>query len=264
MALFLFVHAHSPLHPGTGQSLGAVDQAVARDKATGYPYLPGSSLKGALRAKAAGNPDIKLVFGPDTSEAEKSSGSAVFGDANLLFLPVRTTKGLFAYVTTEYMLRRFKRDADLERFTPRPGSGPIGNFVSDGKNVAFDDLATVEKKDEGLLGQVLQLMPKELEAEVRPRAVCIAEDTFRLLLEQGLDLVTRVRIDAETHTADGGGLWLEENLPAETILVSLVGELRDKPKVETVVRKAAEGVTYLGGHVTVGRGRTQLHVGGAR
>ena len=46
MARLLFIQALSPLHAGTGQSIGAIDLAIARDRATGFPYLPGSSLKG--------------------------------------------------------------------------------------------------------------------------------------------------------------------------------------------------------------------------
>ena len=40
----LFLHALSPLHAGTGQGIGAIDLPIAREKATGIPYLPGSSL----------------------------------------------------------------------------------------------------------------------------------------------------------------------------------------------------------------------------
>ena len=46
-----FVHALSPLHAGTGQGAGIIDLPIAREKATGLPYLPGSSLKGTLRAR---------------------------------------------------------------------------------------------------------------------------------------------------------------------------------------------------------------------
>ena len=48
-ALLLFVHALSPLHVGIGQGVGLIDLPIAREKATGLPILPGSSLKGALR-----------------------------------------------------------------------------------------------------------------------------------------------------------------------------------------------------------------------
>src|SRR4051812_14096906 len=110
----LFIHALSPLHAGTGQSIGAIDLAIARDRATGYPYLPGTSIKGSLRGRAE---DIKLdanalkaVFGPDAAKASEHAGGVVFGDANLLLLPVRSLAGTFAWVTSPYLLARFARD----------------------------------------------------------------------------------------------------------------------------------------------------------
>ena len=47
-----FVHALSPLHAGTGQGAGILDLPIAREKATGLPFLPGSSLKGTLEHAA--------------------------------------------------------------------------------------------------------------------------------------------------------------------------------------------------------------------
>lgn len=271
MPQLLFIHAHSPLHPGTGRSLGAVDLAIARDKATGYPYLPGSSLKGALRAKAAAAPEMKAsvvtVFGPNTDVDDGSSGSgcAVFGDANLLFLPIASEKGLFAQVTTEYILERFLRDAG--------SAGPdganlkdIGTAVLDGAKVHFEDLGARDVRQAGpggLLRRALARIPAPLQKEILPRAVCVTDDDFRVLLDQGLDLVTRVRIDHDTNTAQSGGLWLEENMPAETMLWSVVGAFREGPAVERLINDLAPGETYLGGHVTVGRGRTKLYVGAA-
>lgn len=266
MTQLLFLHAHSPLHPGSGRSMGAVDLAVARDKTTGFPYLPGSSLKGALRAKASQGPqraDADRVFGGDVSDA--ASGCGVFGDANLLFLPIATERGLFAQVTSEYILTRFLRDAAQKRPTD-VDVNQIGSWVCDRGRVVFEDLGVRDVRQAGRgqpLHRALGLIPEKLRGEVLPRAVCVSDADFRVLLDQGLDLVTRVRIDSEKNTAAEGQLWLEENLPAETVLWSLVGALRDADKVHAMVKALEVGETYVGGHVTVGRGRTRLHAGGA-
>ncbi|PSM32302.1 type III-B CRISPR module RAMP protein Cmr4 [Haliangium sp. UPWRP_2] len=115
----LLVHALSPLHAGTGQSIGAIDLAIARDRATQYPYLPGSSLKGSLRDiaeqrdKQANGGEQKLLrhsFGPDTAKASEHAGALVISDANLLLLPVRSVAGTFAWVTSPYLLHRWNRD----------------------------------------------------------------------------------------------------------------------------------------------------------
>jgi CRISPR-associated protein Cmr4 len=39
----------TPLHIGAGQGLGHVDLPIVREAHTNFPYIPGTSLKGALR-----------------------------------------------------------------------------------------------------------------------------------------------------------------------------------------------------------------------
>ena len=77
-----FIHALSPLHAGTGQGVDVIDLPIARERATGLPLLPGSSLKGTLldayRA-AQGEPEAKRLFG--TTEA---ASKAQFTDQRLL------------------------------------------------------------------------------------------------------------------------------------------------------------------------------------
>src|SRR5947199_6912597 len=117
-----FVHALSPLHAGTGQGVGIVDLPTAREKATGLPFLPGSSLKGALRARCTNKDDCNKVFGPDPSniDSNENQASAVqFSDQRLLLLPLRSLAGTFAWVTSPYILRRLVRDMeDIETNPP--------------------------------------------------------------------------------------------------------------------------------------------------
>jgi CRISPR-associated protein Cmr4 len=108
----LFLHALSPLHAGTGQSVGAIDLAIARDRATGYPYVPSSSIKGALRDLGTRrNPNVvKALFGPEPKNGAEHAGALILGDANLLCMPVRSVAGTFAWVTSPWLLSRFERD----------------------------------------------------------------------------------------------------------------------------------------------------------
>ena len=100
----LLFHALSPLHAGTGQSIGAIDLAIARDRATQFPYLPGSSIKGSLRdvarQKLVQNALLIKLFGPETANASEHAGALIVSDANLLLLPVRSVAGTFAWVTS--------------------------------------------------------------------------------------------------------------------------------------------------------------------
>src|SRR5690606_30843687 len=88
-----------------------------RMKATGIPFLPGSSIKGVLRdARRASDPEkTEAVFGPSDDPAAHA-GALVVGDARLLALPVRSFRGAFAWVTSPLLLTLAKRDlgeADL-------------------------------------------------------------------------------------------------------------------------------------------------------
>src|SRR5438876_7071425 len=118
-----FVHALSPLHAGTGQGAGIIDLPIAREKATGLPYLPGSSLKGTLRARCEDIRQRYLVFGPDMEGRptdDHHASSAQFSDQRLLLLPIRSLAGTFAWVTSPYVLRRFARDiADAQLMPPK-------------------------------------------------------------------------------------------------------------------------------------------------
>ncbi|MGZ5481485.1 MAG: type III-B CRISPR module RAMP protein Cmr4, partial [Pyrinomonadaceae bacterium] len=127
-AQLLYTHALSPLHAGTGQGIGVIDLPIAREKATGLPFLPGSSVKGSLRDVCSDDRRANL-FGPDKkNNPELHAGSVQFSDQRLLLLPVRSLKGTFAWVTSPYILNRFVRDAGdadadgLAKPVPNPAS----------------------------------------------------------------------------------------------------------------------------------------------
>jgi CRISPR-associated protein Cmr4 len=135
-ARLTFVHALSPLHAGTGQGAGVIDLPIAREKATGLPFLPGSSLKGTLRACC----DVKecaQVFGPDMLALESESNyasSAQFSDQRLLLLPIRSLAGTFAWVTSPYVLRRLMRDIADAEVTPPIEVGIPPNVPTEGED----------------------------------------------------------------------------------------------------------------------------------
>jgi CRISPR-associated protein Cmr4 len=133
-----FVHALTPLHLGADQGLGAIDLPTLREEHTGWPIVPGSSIKGVLREQAehhfkrdlAPEPTqqaeqaawakekrdrerrVEGIFGPPTARAGDFRGGVVFGDAYPLLLPVRSLVGTFAWVTCKQVLRRVERDAE--------------------------------------------------------------------------------------------------------------------------------------------------------
>ncbi|MCW5801059.1 MAG: type III-B CRISPR module RAMP protein Cmr4 [Deltaproteobacteria bacterium] len=280
-----FVHALSPLHAGTGQSVGAVELAIARDRATGFPYLPGSSLKGALRDRTRDRDrDPRLVrelFGPDTTNASEHAGALAFGDANLLLFPVRSVAGTFAWTTSPYLLDRFARDCSEARapvppHVQAPASCERCRVARDavirvGERVIFEDLDFTYDADTNVAALAAWLGDRIFAGEdawkrsLASRLAIVHDDTMTFLAQHATDIVARVSIDDATGAAKGAALWHEENLPTETILVSLVAAMPNEKtrslapdamfdELDRIVRPSIQ----LGGKATVGRGRCRV------
>lgn len=148
----LFIYTESATHAGTGTGLGAIDLPIQRERTTDYPIIQGSGVKGSLRQQYPGGKDDKnkaIVFGPDN---EPDYGGAVaVGDARILAFPVRSLKGVLAWVTCRDVLARFARDAAhlesplLPAIAPQPQTDFTEAYAStdavvlDGSTIVLED-----------------------------------------------------------------------------------------------------------------------------
>lgn len=285
-AKLTFIHALSPLHAGTGQGVGVIDLPIAREKATGIPFLPGSSLKGPLRDLCSDSTDAekqrkKAVFGPETSAASDHAGMAQFSDLRLLLLPVRSLKGTFAWVTSPYLLQRLVRDAksiEANAVCPSIAISVTGKQCAvvkeasvlkyEGNKVILEDLDL--EADEALdagkwaewIGERAFGTDKDLPEMLKARLCIVADDVMNFLLGTATEITARIRLDDEKKTVVQGQLWYEEALPAETILSGLLvatavkATNQEKKVVKEVIDEilAAHNPVQLGGKATVGRG----------
>lgn len=81
------------LHVGSGDvNYNIVDNEVVRDPVTGYPMIPSSGLKGALRdhfSKTMDTAEINRIFGSPSTAEERQGGQYKFLSAYLLSRPLR-------------------------------------------------------------------------------------------------------------------------------------------------------------------------------
>lgn len=283
-AHLLLLHSLSPLHAGIGQGIGAVDLSIARERNTGFPYLPGSSLKGSLRALSLQNDQDTTfrIFGPPTENASDHAGAMSFGDANLLFLPVRSVRGTFAYATSPYLLQRFIRDlgivAPKQAIDKAPNIKDVSQAIigkdsylkQEGK-VYFEDLDfQVQGESSSLAEQLAKILftEKDLQSTFQKRFCIVHDDAMSFLSRHATDVVTRIALEPGTKTVARGALWTEENLPSETILSSLiVPTAYDRKNAQHAdnfkeLRSLVANELRLGGKETVGRGRCSARLYG--
>jgi CRISPR type III-B/RAMP module RAMP protein Cmr4 len=270
------VHALSPLHAGTGQSSDIIDLPTARMKATGIPFLPGSSVKGVLRdARKGADPEstekLLAVFGPEKDEAKAHAGALVVGDARLLALPVRSFRGTFAWVTSPLLLTLAKRD--LEGGSPAiPNINGRGARVAEGTVCVHNDelyledldLAAEVAEEATEWAQHLAALAFSGDDIFTKRFAIVDDDTMSFLCETALQVDARVRLN-ETRTVAPRALWLEESLPPETLLIGLLAADRSRrrnvhmtPDEVLDFAFASEEVHQLGGKATTGRGRCRI------
>ncbi|GAB4281991.1 MAG: type III-B CRISPR module RAMP protein Cmr4 [Candidatus Promineifilaceae bacterium] len=283
-AKLMFVHALTPLHPGTGQGIGVIDLPVAREVATGLPYLPGSSFKGVLRDRANGQLWCNAVFGPDTNNADEHAGTAQFTDMRLLLLPVRSLAGPFAWVTSPFVLRRFARDCKAVGLSGVPGDVQVADNetavltsqtalkVSDNQivQIVLEDLQL--KPDSGNADDWANFLAAQLfqddtdwQETLKKQLCIVADDVLSFLLDTSTEIVARIKLQDDTKTVQKGGLWYEELLPAETVLAGLVvaqpvekTNLKESEILDKVAELLEKPVFQFGGSATVGRGLCRL------
>ena len=282
-ARLLFVHALSPLHAGTGQGVGVIDLPVAREKATGLPYLPGSSLKGVLRDACEDREKRVRIFGPDTDSAHEHAGSVQISDQRLLLLPVRSLKGTFAWVTSPYILRRFLRDVESVKVSGVPSDVPVpttvgfcfvsfeGCAIEENNRVILEDLDLTAEVNISArewaewIGKQVFPDEKTWQEMLIARFCIVHDDVMGFLLDTTTEIFARVRLREDAKTVKKGGLWYEEALPTETILTGLAVATPVKAEPEEVfetLKGLIEKPLQLGGKATVGRGLCRLRMTG--
>lgn len=286
-AQLTFIHTLSALHAGTGQGVGVIDLPIAREKATGLPFLPGSSLKGPLRASVADKDLRNAIFGPETldiNQNENYASSVQFSDQRLLLLPVRSLAGTFAWVTSPFVLHRLLRDMEdvqqkkLDYVIPAIDDKKGCLIASEGSKIALEqvyleDLNLTAKKSPdittwaGWIGkQVFQDEPIWQQMLIE-RFCLVHDDVFNFIIDTATEITARIRLSEKSKTVEDGGLWYEEALPAETILSGIVlatPTQRSNKRIEEVLNTLSGmmGKTLqLGGKATVGRGMCRVLMG---
>lgn len=289
-ACILSLYAETPVHPGTGATFGAIDLPVQRERHTGLPVLPSSSIKGVARAAARNAPETDEIFGSSIGAVDSFGGALSPTDGRLLLFPVRALEGIFVWTTCPFAIERLRRDADLVegldlKLPPTKDVDDLG--LSSGsacvhrrpsgastRVVLEDDVFSVRIDDvvmKSLVNAVASLFPRNavydfFRERLETHLFLVSDEDFKWLTESGTDVVTRNRLNAQkTTSGGGGGMWVQEFVPADSFFYSLLLAMPPRKEQSTlgdgdgVLRKAAALLAdsthlQIGGDESVGRG----------
>jgi CRISPR-associated protein Cmr4 len=289
-----WLHTLTPLHVGEGFGIGAIDLPIVRERTTQWPMVPGSAVKGVIADKneASGddprkkNPKLKAAFGMGGENLD-NSGALMFTDARIVAIPVHSDYGTFAWVTSQRVLLRLKRDLDtaglgggmtaecgVARNTIHTAEGIASELRSPDGTAYLADLdftvtscAITKQWAEKLGGWIFA--DSAWRTEFAKRFAVVHDETFNFFAETGTEVAARVRINPDSKTVARGGLWYEEYLPAESVLAGLVCCDRVFTNHGITAQSLmdefckAELQVQIGGKATIGKGRVRCIFGGS-
>lgn len=289
----LFLYAVSPVHMGAGTAFGLIDSPIQRERHTEHPLFAGSGLKGAIRHRFAQiwpqqeddpkNSLLNRLFGPEGGDLY--AGAVSFGDAQLVVFPVRSAKRGYVYATCPLALARAGRllgllgKSGFPASTAQPAEGKAavcdaGLLDSDKLTLeAFEYTSseTAELKavaawlaDNSLpQGEAHAFFRKKMKTDL----VLLSDEDFGYFVKNATVVEPHVKIDDNTGTARGGGLFYVENLPPESLLIApLMASQERSGKHETPAEAVLSHVlpnldgqlVQIGGDATTGRGQVVI------
>ena len=240
-------YAESPIHMGAGQSVSYVDLPIQRERHTSFPVLWASGIKGVIRDQASrswnDNDKVETIFGPTDGSSDFASCISIT-DAKILLYPVRSVKGVFAWITCPFVLKRFNDDLkalNVERgitipeFPKRNNSdeqddekiliAQDSKMKIDGNKVSLEEFVFEVNPsiDKDLAQSIGNYLPhNSLTMDLNGHIAIVSDNVFKDFVNYAVEIRTGVRIDQAKGTVKEGALFSEEFVPSESIFYSIV------------------------------------------
>jgi len=242
------LYTRTPLHVGSGTSVDVVDLPIMRERITGFPVIPSTSLKGVLlqharevfenaaHARANTIPAVaKILFGAADAVEEGSekkqvsnAGCVQIMEAKLLAFPVRSLAGCFAWLTCPAALGRFKRDTGRQFTVPTVdkdravagtelvvnGQVVLEEYALDQQSNSTGEAAQLATSLTGLCADPLWT------SRLSSRLALVHDENFQHFVTTCTEVVARIVINPATRTNEN--LWNQENVPCETLFYSVL------------------------------------------
>lgn len=292
----LGLYTETPLHCGAESATGYVDLPIQRERHTGYPVIPGSTLKGVLKDDLGGGEkengekkkltpeEIREYFGASSEAGEDPKpGKVSFGDGLLVAFPIRSSGAPFHWVTCPFVLERVLRALRGNTQELEPPDAGKAFAKATGDDVLLEEIRVgLEARPElfadgaaSPLGRLLRLLPPAASGFTHTRSafpdrlLVVRDRDFKELVELGTEVLTRIKLNSlgTTHTysqEDAEDLGITDrqgNMFVEEVVPPETLFLCPVRAVKEGSGRFEEGLsalplTRLGGDETVGRGLT--------
>jgi CRISPR-associated protein Cmr4 len=273
---------------GSGQSVSYVDLPIQRERHTSFPVLWASGIKGVIRNLALrkwnDKDKVNTIFGPDPEDASDFASCISITDAKILLYPVRSVRGVFAWITCPFVLKRFREDLkaigvdfeiNYQKIDVPDDKVLIANDnlkIQNKNTVAFEEFlfeAEVNDEVKELARKLKELIPaNDLTNHLENHLAIVSDNVFKDFVNYAVEIRTRIRIDQARGTVKEGALFSEELVPSESVFYSLLFikdsfNPNNKINAENVLFEinnlfSKYSLLQLGGDETIGRGLVRV------
>lgn len=270
MNKLILYKCETPLHVGSGTELGVVDMPIQREIHTGFPKVEASGIKGAFRNdfSSSSEEDIKtctnIFFGNENEDKDAHAGSLEFTDARILLFPVKSARGIFAWITCPFVINRFISDLSInginkiaiddvgEKIKPLEDeaiilseneSNIILNYEND-KYILLEEFGYRASNHKNIFDSLIENMKHE-DSEKKDKScanedyivdklskdiVVVNDEAFSYFVNMSTEVNTRIKIGVNGVVKDGH-LFTEEYVPEETIMYNFIDINDDSLKI---------------------------------
>ncbi len=237
----LSLYTETMVHPGSGSSLDIIDLPIQRERHTGFPVIPASSLKGSLRQSAAeawrGNEErtrwLTALFGPETQANEELHAGAIsFGEASLVAFPVGSSNQVYIWVTCPLVIDRLARafhmaggKLETSLGAPAPGRALVRNGSGLLGEVVLEDLSfQCQARDElgAYAGEIQRRFFPQSHGKMADRfaklLTVIPDKDYKHLVRTSMPVLARNALDDNKTVRQGP--WYEEVLPRDCLFAA--------------------------------------------
>ena len=273
----------TPCHAGSGSALGVIDLPIQRERASNWPVIQSSGVKGAFRANfqryknsISDHSQVKdfdkitdSIFGCSTDGDNGSgyAGSLSVSDAKILAYPMRSNVSPFVWITCPSVLKRLVRDLEFAGKNIEIKIPDVKNTDAKSINGDLSGDVLLEDYQVNVSGQFdcSQLAEFLKNAE---RLILVSDDVFSYGISDCTQIMAQIKIDDKTGTTVDGSLRYQEELPSDTIMYTVIcwgdskNSKEDQLKAETiknfVTQQVIKNHIQIAGDESCGRGIFKL------
>jgi CRISPR-associated protein Cmr4 len=262
---FFTFYTLTPLHAGAGDSAGAIDLPVQRERHTEYPVVHSSGIKGSLRDffERNGKPNIVEIFGKERDE--QGSGKVIFTDAKILLFPVRSSEGVFKWVTCPFVITRLLKDLEMLGITNKT---PVTLTVSEYEGKTFnigtnpiilEDFKIELSNDTTRKNLFIKLVNGHFDENIlEKRLIIVSDNVFKTLVTTATQIIARNELINETKKSNN--LWYEEVVPADAMFYTIMlPAYKEDTSIDGLHNGGIAGeILQIGGNETIGYGIVKM------